>query len=193
MPGIVEHQPTELDRLPSPIRDAIFDPHFSGSHSGSPISIRLTRDMERGLDVLSQRMNNMGGVDWLDTRSDFIRLGCWLVLALFNSCLENPPPELQAILTMDRLESNAKMMSLMREKMRKAIEIRSKQIGDMMRDPDADEEVRLLLTDLVREVNSLAGYWRTLWVKEVENDRMLAVALVKYNITFATKEEEPTE
>ena len=182
------YEPTIFDDLPSEVRQSMFDPHFAGSHKGSPIPVRLTQDMERGMDILLQHIQQKGGIDWLETRSDLMRLGVYVIMALLNGVLPDPPPELGAILTMDRIQSKAKMMAMMSEKLMSAITIRSKQVADMMRDPDADGEVKHLLEDLVSEVDQLRGYWQARWMREITKDPTLRLAMEKYGVTF-TKEE----
>ena len=182
------YEPTIFDDLPAEVRNSMFDPHFAGAHKGSPIPVRLTQDMERAMDILLQHVQQKGGIDWLETRADLMRLGVYVIMALLNGVLPDPPPELGAILTMDRIQAKAKMMSMMGEKLSSAMVIRSKQVADMMRDPDADAEVALLLQDLVNEVDQLRGYWQAKWIREGTKDPTLRLAMEKYNITF-TKEE----
>ena len=162
-----------LQRLPPEVRATMFDPHYLGAAMGQSTSIRFPRLLEESMDRVIGQIQREGGVSWISNRADLVRASLYVYLALMEAALQDPPAELRALLASERIQAQAKLMSHMEEQMVKAIELRSKQVALMLRDPDDRVEVRLLLQDLLSEIAQLGPYWQRRWLRELAKDRTL--------------------
>lgn len=165
-----------LQRLPPEVRTTLFDPHYMGAAVGQATSVRFPRQLEETMDKVIGCLQREGGIQWINSRSDLIRAALYVYLALMDAALEDPPPELRALLASERIQAQAKMMLHLEELMVKSITMRSKQVADMLRDPEDEQEVRLVLLDLMNEVSKLGPYWSRRWLKEIKKDRGLVYA-----------------
>lgn len=140
------------------------------------------------MDRVIGAVQREGGVSWINSRADLVRAALYVYLALMEAALQEPPPELRALLASERIQAEAKMMSHMEEQMVKAIELRSKQVALMLRDPDDHAEVRILLEGLVSELRNLGPYWQRRWLKEIRRDRALNLAVQDLSIQLPDEE-----
>ena len=177
-----------LQRLPPEVRATLFDPHYLGAAQGQSTSIRFPRMLEESMDKVIGAVQREGGALWMNSRADLVRAALYVYLALMEVALLDPPPELRALLASERIQAAAKMQAHMEEQMVKAVELRSKQVASMLKDPDDHVEVRILLTGLLAELDHLGPYWKRRWLKEIQKDRTLNHACQEADLSLELPE-----
>ena len=180
-----------IDRLPRELQDIIFDSHFSIGNKGIGHTIRITSDMERAIDVVLARLNSLGGIPWLATRTDLLRAGGFFFLALLKSCMENPPESLNVLIMSEIINGKANTRKILTERMRNAIELTAQQVFDLQSDSRATEEIKKLINELLNDIESInSTYWRNRWKRAVLDNMMLASVVKNLNLVVDFEMEE---
>ena len=175
--------PSVIDQFPPTIREHLLDTHYTGVSKGSAMNVRIPQQMEREMDLLLAHLDKMGGLEWIKTRSDLIRMAVYLLMKQFTHYLEDPPPELVALVTMEDIESKAVTQNTLEQKLERSITMRSKQLASMMQDPATLGQAEVVLRDLVDEALGLPDpFWRRRYAKALLDDAVLSRAAKRFGL-----------
>ena len=154
MPNLTDASDPVLDSLPEEIRENVFNPAFVTESKSRVISVRLPDSSDRAMDIVIQQLRNEGGIPWIKTQSDIIRIGIKVILEIFNRILPNPNPELDTLLKTERMHSSALATQILMDTMEKVILSAGLEIQGMLRDGLHTEAVARI-NDLARTIDSL--------------------------------------
>lgn len=172
-----------VDKLPEDVRALVFDSHFNVGEKGNAIPIRMTSTMQQAMSVMLQRLEQQGGVPWLQTYSDMVRMGTFFLLALLKGCLESPPDTLSVILATEKSYGMAQTRKVLTEKMFLTLELTGEQVQDLLKDPLAEGEIEKILLELLETINSIKStYWRLRWKRQAIENPQIYKAVVKMGL-----------
>lgn len=176
--------PSAVDQFPPAIRTHLLDAHYTGVAKGNAMNIRIPQQMEREMDLLIAALDKLGGLEWVQTRSDLVRLAIYLLMKQFTHYLDDPPPELVALVTMEDIEAKAVTQNMLEQKLERSVSMRSKQLASMMQDPATMGQAEVVMRDFVDEFMSLPdAFWRRRYAKAVLDDGVLGKAARRFGMT----------
>ena len=172
-----------IAHFPAPIQEHLLDTHYTGVSKGSAMNVRIPQQMEREMDLLLAHLDKMGGLEWIKTRSDLIRMGMYLLIKQMVHYLEDPPPELIALVTMEDIEAKAVTQNMLEQKLERSVKMRSQQMASMLQDPSTIGQAEVVMRDFVGEFLSIPdAFWRRRYAKAVLDDGVLSKAARRFGM-----------
>ena len=89
-----------LAELPLDVRLRLRDSHFSGPKDRNPISFRVDDRLLKSITTFLMEIKFRGGIPWLESQSDVLRAGLWLLLDVYGHYYGSEmTPELASVIT----------------------------------------------------------------------------------------------